>query len=277
MDLLKASTFFDEDPVDDGYTGDYLFHAQTASFDDSNSDGATNRRRVLSTGATTVIPARRVIEMYGDRWIVGIGTPDGFYGEVMRQHYSMKRATDLMTLLTPNQLLTAASGTAAWVHRYYFKDGSDALTSSEIDTFWNIFLSPDEPASKGTFFKDATGRLYRVRNDYLPVEGLRVCQSDSLDAGALVSAVWSTGAYDPITDTVAAGSTTVSAVMLETPKFYRFRALSDPLTERGDTAVFVPATITPKIGDTFTIAGKVWRAVIVQPEMDAWAVQARLA
>jgi hypothetical protein len=232
---------------------------------------------VLSVGPDVVIPTRRAVQMYGDKWLVGIGTPEGFQGSVVRQYYAMKRVTDTMALLTPNQALTGAAGTSVAAHKFYFKDVVDGLTSAEVDTFWNIFVAPGEAAAKGSFFKDAGGRLYRVRNDYLPVEGLRVCQSDILEAGALLSATWSTGALNPITDTVSAGSTTVNALALETPKFYRFRFMSDPSLQKGDMAVFVPATITPKQGDVFTMGGKQWRALTVQAELDAWAVHARLA
>lgn len=275
MDLADAATFFDDDPVYDGYTGAFLFDAQVASFDDSQSDGATNRRRILSTGPAIVIPARSVVSIHGDRWLVGVSTPDGFQGDVVRKHQSMKRATDLMTLLTPGQLLTGVGGTAVYAHKYYFKDGADNLDSAEIDTFWNIFVSPGESAAKGSFFKDAENRLYRVRNDYLPVEGLRVCQSDTLDVGALQSVIWDTGAYDPINDTFGGSTTTVNGVAFDTPKFYRFRYVSDPALAKGDMAVFVPTTITPKIGEQFTMAGVKWRAMTVQAELDAWAVHAR--
>lgn len=277
MDLADVSTYFDDDPVYDGYTGALLFNAQVSSFDDSHSDGATSRRRVLSLAPGYAMPTRRAVQLYGDNWIVGTGTPDGFYGSVVRQHFGMKLATDLLTLLTPGQVLANAAGTQAWVHKFYFKDALDSIDNAEIDTFWNIFIAPGEPASKGSFFKDAGGRLYRVRNDYLPVEGLRVCQSDTLDVGALRSVTWQTGAYDPINDVVAAGSTVVQAVALETPKFYRFRELSDPALQKGDMAVFVPTTVTPKQGDIFAMAGVNWRAVTVQAEMDVWAIHARRA
>lgn len=277
MDLSDASVYFDEDPVYDGYTGTFLFKAQVASFDDAQSDGATNRRRVLSTGPGVALPTRRVVNLYGDRWLVGNSTTDGFYGEVVRQHQAMKRVTDSMTLLTPGQLLTNAAGVSLYAHKYYFSDIAGAMDSAEIDTFWNIFVAPGEAAAKGSFFKDGNARLYRVRNDYLPVECLRVCQSDTLDPAALVSVTWGTGTYDPVNDTVSGSTTVVNAVVLDTPKFYRFRFVSDPTNVKGDVAVFVPTTLTPKAGDSFTMGGVKWRAVTVQAELDAWAVHARRA
>jgi hypothetical protein len=277
MDLHDAAVFFDNDPVLDGYSGAYLFDAQVASFDDSSSDGATNRRRVLSTGPDVTIPTRRVVSIHGDRWIVGTGTPDGFLGDVIRQHFNTKRATDLMALLTPAQALAAAAGTAAYAQRMYLKDTINALTDSEYDAQWNIFLAPGEPASKGTFLRDANARLYRVRNDYVPTEGLRILESDELDADAVRACTFSTGTFDPITETMSAGSSTVNCIAVDTPKFFRFRHVSDERIQPGDMALFVPAAITLKQGATFTMAGVLWRAMSVQPEIDAQVAHVRIA
>lgn len=277
MDLAAASTFFDEDPVSDGYTGTFLFYGQTASFDDSNSDGATNRRRVLSVGPTVVAPARRVIEMYGDRWIMGVGTPDGWMGEVVRQHFSMKRATDLVAVLTPGQALAAAAGTATYIHKHYFKESVNTQTNADLDTFWNVFIAPGEAAERGTILRFADGTLFRVRNEYLPVEGLRVLQSDQLEAGCLTTASFDTGTFDPITETRTAGTAVVAALQIEPSKFYNYRHLSDPHTSKGDLMVFVPTSLTPKSNAIFVMDGQRWRVVTVQAEMDAWAIHARLS
>jgi hypothetical protein len=277
MDLNAAATFFDDDPFLDGYSGAALFSAQAASFDDSSSDGATNRRRVLSTGPDVVMPARRVVQLHGDRWLVGTGTPDGFLGEVIRRHYTMKRVTDLMALLTPGQTLAQAAGTPVYVQKMYFKDTVNQLTDSEYDTQWNIFVAPDEVASQGSFFRDAAGRLYRVRNDYLPTEGLRICQSDALDVSSFQECVFDTRVEDPVTETMTGAFTTVNGIVVDLPKFYRFQHVSDAKILPGDTAVFVPANLAVTQGMTFTIAGKVWRVMALQAEIDAKVVHARRA
>jgi hypothetical protein len=277
MDLHGAATFFDTDPIHDGYSGAFLFYAQVSSFDDSSSDGATNRRRILSAGPSVVIPARRVVSLFGDRWIVGTGTPDGYGGEIIRQHFNTKRATDLLALLTPAQALSAAAGTSVYAQKMYLKDIVNSLTDSEYDTQWNIFVAPGEPAGKGSFLRDASGRLYRVRNDYVPTEGLRILQSDELDTDAVQSCVFDTGTYDPVTETTTAGTTTVNCVQVDVPKFYRFRHLSDGQTQPGDLALFVPTSVALRPGMTFTMAGVKWRVRHFQPEIDAQVALARRA
>jgi hypothetical protein len=277
MEISDAAIHFDKDPILDGYSGALLFYGQTASYDDSSQDGATNRRRVLSLAPALSMPTRRVVSLYGDRWVVGTGTPDGFLGSVIRQHFTMKRVTDLMAVLTPSEALAASAGTPAYVQRMYFKDVVNTLTDAEYDTQWNIFIAPGEAVVQGTFFRDADSRLYRVRQDYLPTEGLRVCQSDALDVGARTTATFGTGSYDPITDTTSAGTTTVNAITLDIPKFYRFLHVSDAKTLPGDIAVFVPSATTVVLGGTFTMGGATWRVMAKQTEMDATAIHARRA
>lgn len=277
MDLHDAATFFDTDPVYDSYTGAYLFTAQSASFDDSSSDGATNRRRVLSTGPDVTIPARRVVSLYGDHWLVGTGTPDGFVGSVIRRYYTTKRATGQLAQLTPAQALAASAGVSAYAQKMYFKDVVNAVTDSEYDAQWNIFFAPDEPASKGYFLRDVAGRLYRVRNDYLPTEGLRICQCDELDTDAVQSCVFNTGSENPVTEVVTAGTTTVTGIQVDMSKFYRFRHVSDARVQPGDVALFLPVSITLKQGLTFTMAGVRWQVMVAQFEMDAQVAHVRRA
>jgi hypothetical protein len=276
MKLANAAIYFDNDPFLDGYTGTSLFSGQTASYDDSSSDGATIRRRVLSVAPSVTMPTRRVVSLYGDRWLVGTGTPDGFQGSVIRQHFSMKRVTDLMAVLTPAQALSAASGTPAYTQKMYFKDTVNSLTDAEYDTFWNVYLAPSETVVKGTFLRDASSVLYRVRGTYLPPEGLRVAQADELDSDAVKSCVFNTGAYNPTTDAFAAGSSTVSCIWLDMPKLFRFRHVSEAGMQAGDRAVLVPTSVTPVPNMVFTMDSLRWRVLSVQAELDAWVVHARL-
>lgn len=277
MDLHDAATFFDDDPILDGYTGAYLFDGQSSSFNDSSSDGATNRRRVLSIGVGIGIPSRRCISVHSERWLVGTGTFDGFVGSPIRQHFNTKRVTDLLAVLTPGQALAAAAGTSAYAQKMYFKDTVNALTDAEYDAQWNIFIAPAEPAGKGTFLRDAGGQLYRVRNDYLPTEGLRILQCDELDDDAFRTCVFDTGTYNPVTETATAGTTTVNGIVLDSPKTYRFRHMSDDRIQPGDMAAYFPTSLTLKPGMTFTMSSQKWRIMTVQTEIDANLAHVRLA
>lgn len=277
MDIRNTARHFDRDPISDGYTGAFLFKGQTASFNDASSDGATNRRRILSIAPNLVMPTRRVLSIYGDRWVVGTGTPDGFMGFPMRVQFTMKRVTDLMTLLTPQEALTGALGTAAYIQKQYYKDTVNPITDSEYDTHWHVFVAPGEPVGKGSFLKDAAGTCYRVRNAYLPLEGLRLCQTDQLEANASALVTLGAQTYDPVSDSFSGGTSLVNGIMVEPSKFYRLAHMSEATFQAGDLALFLPAAAAVKANTTLTMNGKSWRVLDVQPELDAQVAHVRLA
>lgn len=276
MELHDVARAFDNDALYDAYTGDYLFDGQLSSYDDSTSDGATIRRRILSFAPEYDLPTRRVLRIYGENWLAGAHVDDGFQGERIRRQATLKRADRQYSILTPSEACAAATGTLAYGQRLYFKDMSNALTDAEYDVFWNVFFSPSEQIVKGTFLRDDTGILYRVRNTYIPTEGLRVCQSDELDSNARLTVTFDSGTWNPVTETRTAGTTAVNGVWVEMPKFFRFRHRSEQLTQAGDISVFIPTTYTPKVGDQFTMDGLKWQVLTFQAELDAWALHARL-
>lgn len=278
MRLHDAARRFHSTQAYDGYTAAPVFKCSFSSFDDHSSDGATVRRRVINLTPSDVLPARRVVQIEGDRWIVSAGAVDDFAGTPIRQHYGMKKATDLANLLTPAQACAAAVGTRAYVQKHYFKDVVNSLTDGKIDTFWNVFVAPGEPIAAGTFL-NCGGVILRARNTYLPVEGLVVAQCDTLDAGAFQTITFvANGVYTPSTDSFTTISTAVPSYSLDFPKLYRFRTVADDKQEAGDLSVLVPtASITPKIGAEFTTASDRWRVLSVQPEMDCWLLHCRRA
>lgn len=279
MKIHNAALYFNRDPVYDGYTGAFLFKAKTITPQAaaSASDGSTYHRRTLETAPDVTLPARQVLQIYGDRWVVGNTTPDGFGGVEIRRHFTMKLATHLMHVLTPAQALAAAAGTQAYTQGVFYKDMPNTMTDSQFDTFWNFFFALGEAATKGAFLRDENGILYRVRNDYVPAEGLRVAQSDQLDAGCLVSATFDTGSTDPVTEIVTAGTAAVAAIFLEMPKLYAFTHISAPPAQPGDYSVLVPNSIAPKAGQTFTVGSVKWRVLAAFPENGVQAVHARRA
>lgn len=278
MKLSNVAIFFNKDPVYDGYTSAFLFNAQLPPpITTSSGDGASYHHRSLYVDPTKTLPTRQVLQIYGDRWLVGYATPDGFLGVQMRRHYTMKLATHLVHVLTPGQAVANAAGVSAYTQLVFFKDMPNTLTTAELDSFWNAFFALGEPVVKGTFLRDENGVLYRTRNEYIPSEGLRIAQVDQLDAGSLVSAIFDTGTFDPVQDKRTTGTTTVGAIFMEMPKFYVFTHVSDPGAQPGDYAVFVPNSLTVTSGQTFTVAGVKWKVLAFNPELDAIAIHARRA
>ncbi len=277
MDLKDAARFFDKDPVYDGYSSALLFYGHTSPHDDHTSSGATSRRRTLTTVPTNTAPARGVVLLYGERWLVGSNNPDTYYGAQIRRNFDLKKSTGLMKLLTPAQACLSASGTDFYAHKEYFKDTLDPMSSADVDTQWNIFCPTNEAVVKGSFLREGT-TVYRVRNIYPTIELLHVAETDQFDADALQAVAFvSTGAIDPLTDLPAAIAISTTGIQTDQPKYYQFRLEAEAERKPGDRTVFVAKSVTtPTVGAIFTMLSKSWRVLSIVSEGDAWALQARL-
>jgi hypothetical protein len=274
MKLKSAARYFDDTPVYDGYTGAFLFNCQFSSFNDANAVGSTSTRRILSIAPGLVVPTRRVIKVFDDHWLVGDGNPDSWKGQVIRQSFNMKKTTALVSILTPGQACLGQAGTQAYAQAIYFKDDVSPQQDANYDTFWNYFLAPVEPVSRGTILRDGSRHL-RARGAYLPLEDLRIAQCDETDSGP-VSVTFETGAYNPTTDSFASGPQAAPVILLDFPKAYRFQTSSASKEQPGDIAALVAASsLTPSVGKAVTIAGAVWRIVALSAEQDAWLLHLR--
>lgn len=277
MKLRNVSRFFQEAPVLDGYSGVSLFVAHTTPHDDHTSSGATARRRTMTVDIDKSAPARRVVSIFGEYWIVGNSNLDSYKGATVKKNFGLKKATDLATLRTPGQACLDAGGTAFYIQREYFRDVNNPLTESDIDTQWNVFCPLNETLAVGSLFVYGS-RLARIRNFYSTVDEYQVAEADQLDIDARQAVTFvTTGAINTVTDLPVSASVATYALQFEDTKFYRFRDQAEASRKPGDKTVFVAASaVTPLVNATFTMLGKTWRVMQVQAESDAWALQARL-
>ena len=274
--IFDVAKHFDDTPVVDGYTLAPLYLGQFATFLEASPDGNTSQRRTMSLAPGLAIPARRVIYAQDTTHLVGFGTVDTFFGATIRQAFWLKHATGLFTILTPAEAALGSIGRTAYAHRDYLKDTVNTSTDSEYDPFWNIFFTPIEGVLKGTFL-EFEGTFYRVRSKHVGIEDLTNAAADELDAGSRVTVEFtSTGAYDPVTDTMAGGSVTTTGILLDRYQFYELKTEADALTKAGDKTLVVAASaITPEVGRPVTVNGQPWRIEQSTPEQDAYALHIR--
>lgn len=277
MEFDDVASYFDNDPVLDGYTGALLFYCHTTPHDDQTSSGATARRRTMTTEDGTAAPARNVVELYGSRWLVSDSNPDSFQGENVRRSYSLKKTTGAMALLTPAEACLSAAGTTFYAHKEYFRDQANARTESDWDVMWNVFCPKNEAVAKGSFFRQG-GILFRARTAYPSVDGFLVAEADQLDDDALQSATFTTaGVLNLRTDEMDDTTLAASVIQTDTQKFYEFRTAAET-QKPGDRTLFVPkSVITPKVGGELVMLGQDWRIIAVVSERDCWALCVRLA
>lgn len=276
MELHDAALYFDDIEAFDAYTGELVFLCQFSNFDDRSADGTTSKRRVLSIGPNVQIPARRVLILLGEQWIVGDGNSDAIFNETIRQAFSMKKANFLAEYMFPGQLLDNDPGTQAYAQAVYFKDQLDLQVTSDYSAFYNIFFADNEPIVQGTIIKLGE-RIYRTRNTYKPLEGYVTAQCDELEDMALTNVLFSSGTYDPISDSFTANPVAAKCLRIDYTQALNLKQPSAPRQEPGEEKAFFSITALPnlKAGDLFVMDGENWRVVSAVVQDGAWLAQIR--
>lgn len=280
MKLKNAAKYFDSCPVYDGYTGGLLFKIQTSTFLESAVEGSTAARRVISMAPELVPPAHRVVLALGELWIVGGVNPDEWKGSEIRKAYWTKKVTDNFTLLTATDLIAGAAGTPVYGQKKYLRETINSQTDAELDPMWDIFISENQAANRGMFFK-AGSTLYRVRVSYVDVDGFRTCQSDEVDEPLADLVFRTVASYDPVADDYAPGQVYTKGVLLDYTKSFTKQSIVDLKPEAGDLSLIVSkALVLPKTGDSLVIlTGSkfhgTWRILNILDEDDSWNLHIR--
>lgn len=274
MRLARAAGYFDRIDAYDAYSGRKLFKCQLGAFETSNPEGSIAKRRVFSVAPGTPLPARRCVTILGETWMIGEGSQDGLFGDSLRQSYWLRKQTDSLYIRTPAQAVLGTGGTLAFGQEEYLKDTVNGVTDSESYPQYEVSFSKTETLERGYFLSGGT-RLYRVRSVFETLAGFKVVAADDVGE-AEYNATWTTGAYDPVTDTYAAVSNTYRALVFEPSKLYRFLTQTDSTYLAGDKTMLVAkASLTPTVGQQVTVAGADWRVEQVTSEQDAWNVHLR--
>lgn len=259
MDIAGAAAYFDEVTCADAFTPATTFLGQLDLFDDSRRDGLTVLRRILSVAPSVSIPARRVLTIAGEQWIVGIHEDDSFRGSVVRQKYVVQRAHGACTIQTIAQLLSTG-GTASYAGKIWIKDAKELEVDSNLNGFYNIYLPSTETVAAGDVIS-VSGRVHIVRNKLLSAAGFLVAESDELPAGCVVSSTYKVRTYAPSTDTWTLGSGLVSnALQMRFQSDYAYPSESAPKFEAGDTRLFVRKAVVAaaKVNDIVTLPDGTW-------------------
>lgn len=275
MKLKNVSRKFDTAPVYDAYSNALLFKAQVSTFLEASPDGTTAKRRTLSVDPTITPPTHSTINVLNEMWVVGDGIQDEWRGGAIRTTYWMKYSSGLFSALTPGQACLSTAVTAQHAQRDYLKDTVNGVTNAEYDPFWRFYFSKNAVVLKGTFIRQGA-LLYRVRTAHLGLEGFLEAQCDELDVGTLTATFTNTGVYDPVTDTHAAASLAVPAILIDYYKVYDHKTVADPGNLAGDMALLVAkSSATPVIGQNIVVRSESWRIIAVNSDQDAWSLHIR--
>ena len=280
MRFKNVAKFFDRDSCYDGYTGTFLFKAQLASYDGSQPDGTTQRRRTASLAPELVasVPSHRVVLAHGDRWILGNFIQDGFYNQAVRSTAAAKYATGLYAVLTPAQAANNAVaprsvyGSADSKREAKNPDGSDFRTV-------NVVNVAGTEVSLLTKFLRIDSTYYHVKSDTYDISGHLELVVDLVEwdyAASPTVTVAYTGAWNPVTETFAAGAT-FPALALPRTMLYREDVQDAPKNLPGDTTLLVDKLTypNPSAGVKLTISGASWTVEGYVTYGDAWALHVR--
>ena len=281
MKLAAAAVYFDRDSVYDAYTSALLFKAQFASYDGSQPDGSFSRRRTISVGPSITHPARSVVTVHGEKWIVGEFVTDGFFDKPIRKTASAKLVTDLFQFVSPgNAALNLPGAVSAYGQERYLKDTVNTPTTSDYSPQYEIAFGSNEVVPDEYFLRSSTD-LYHVRTVHTALEGFQVATADLIGVtnygeNKFVT-VKTDGVIDPITELPSAGVTT-TGILMYAYKLYYHATEADPRNNQGDkTLIVAKSALTPVNGSTLTIASEPYRIFGVTSYHDSWNLRVRRA
>lgn len=284
MSLYGSANHFDDDRTYDAYTGKALFKAQLSNFDAAAGDGSYQRRRTLSCKPCYPWPARRVIKVGRELWVIGEPVIDNWKGKPIRKTANARLVTDAYQVLTPGQAALRAPVTPAqplpnaptpplgqslevYAFTEYFKDTVDPTTDANYDAFYRVTVGSMEDIIHGGFLKSEE-RLLFVRGLLRDTQGFWVasCDEISLDKSNdcdhestfpdnLVT-VTLAGRWDPVEEVELPGMT-VTGVLMDRSKLYERRSRKDELDHAGDKTLILPTAIPASApGVTPAVAAK---------------------
>lgn len=291
MKLAAAAKYFDRDSVYDGYTGNFLFKAQLASYDGSQPDGSFQRRRTVSTAPAITFPTRGVVQVHGERWLFGSPTIDGFYDKPIRQTASAKQVTELYDVLTPGQAADniPVSSQRIYIFADYMKDTTEQDTN-QYDPQYSCSASPYEQLYTGLFLR--TNKLVlHLRSVQDSTLGFTDMLADEVGYAIQDATAWPEvwgrtcfvgvqvrGPIDPVTElpTVSQWGT---GLLMDREKLFARGTEASPETKPGDMSLILSEVTFPtvSVGGEVLINNAKWRIVGSVPYFDAWLTHIRRA
>lgn len=270
MRLHSAATHFNRMPCNDGYSGVFLFNSQMLLYDDSKKDTEGSERRIVELDPAIRLPARRVIEAHGTRYILGHGYDDSALGKLIRRKYVAHEATHLATWFTLQQFCENAAGTRAWAAKAWLKDAKEVDESSQMIGVNHFNVSSTEAVGE-TNIVQFDGGYHIVRKLMKGAAGTLILTCDELPSPALETAAIKTGAYDPITETRAATTTNVRVLRLRWQSLFEYRDAASPKFSPEHSQVLVAKSLaTPVVGTQLTLSDGDFQVTSILDKSGVW-------
>jgi hypothetical protein len=275
MDLERVARRFDTTVATDAYSTDtFLCQFEVLSY--SKIDGVAVKKRQISTDENVTIPSRRVVDIGGQKYLLGTPAPDYWDGNVIRLNFVIQGADGLADLTTIAAELAGTPPSTAYAALAFAKYLPDADDSSRYPPQYQVFLSGTESAPADSLVR-LNSVWYLIKESYISTSGLRVSLANAIDSPNFEDATFSSRVYDPVTDTHTVSNSTIKIFRVKWSEHFRYLSKASEQYERGDQQVFTLKAVTPDPPDTFSLSDGTWKVVSSQDEGLTWSCHVRRA
>ena len=279
MDISDVASYFNDQPINDAYTAEFLFNGQPDLFDGTTRDSETGWRRTL-TSVSVVAPARGCIEFGSDYYLMGRLVKDFFQGSELRSSVVIHPSDGLFSLGSSAEVIAAGTLTTFHAAHALRKEVKEVVESSQSFNTVSIYVSESEAAIRDQVLIGPTGTYYRVQNLLPTTSGYSILVCSELGDAALQSVSYTAaGAYDPVTDVKGAAAPILTSGIVERHQTnYRYVNQANAKYEVGDKIVTMLKSIvtSPEPEESLTISGIVYRILEAQDDgAGCWELHVR--
>lgn len=277
MKLTSAAKYFDKLAVIDAYSDEQAMLGQMDLYDDSQRDGLTTVRRILSVAPGLDMPSRHAVKLGSDVYLVShLPAYDYFQSSPIRSKFIVHRADGLAEIVTVLQELTNVNGTAAYAALLWLKGGKEVDESSEMTNILTAYFAKGESVQVGDLVY-LDGAWYFVKDSYITASGFQAATIDQLDMPNFEMVGYGARTYNPVTDAYSVVSTNVKALYMRWQSKFEYMSPATAKYVEGDDVVLVAAAavVAPKTGDRVTLSFGVREVVDVQQNGSVWHLHVR--
>lgn len=278
MRLSKAANKFNNLVVADAYTPATTLKVQFDPMSFTKIEGVSIRKRQVSAAPDVTMPARGVINIDGQNYLVGHAAPDYWKGQVIRNTYVIQGADGLANLHSIASALNNTAGAQAYAALAFSKYMPEAADNSKYPPQYQVFLAGSESAPADSLVQ-LNSTWYLVKQSYLSTSGLRIALANELAEPSFETVNFGARTYDPVTDTYSSTSTSVKVLRVKWSEHYNYLSKASEDYQRGDMQVMVLKLAMPaaKPSDTLALSDGSWKVLSVQDEGTVLSLHVRRA
>lgn len=277
MSFVDVASFFNNDPLYDAYTGDYLYDGQFATYNESQLGAAFNRRRTVELRPEYVLPPRRVVDNYGEKWVLSEPIIDGFMGQPVRQTMSARKVEGLFEVKTAAELVLGTPGSLSFYAYMRWTKGTVSPDTVKEEPYHEFSFSLTEQ-EVGKRFLVLGDRVWSPRMEAVVAEGFKMIEADeiieSTNTGARVT-VTEIEPIDPVTLERVEGAT-FPGLLLKRYNFFTKSDEAEPELYSGDMTLVTAKVSQPNPQGTVEINSVPWNILGKQDLGDGWALHVRM-